>query len=418
MKTPPQDPTVEPIISQSFSPRRWWLAVLLFTGMLFCYAHRGALAVGAPQMIQQLGLTPAVMGILLSAFWWSYAFMQMPSGWAVDRWGVRGVMAGGYALWSAASALLGYAGSLAVLILLRMVQGIGQAVAFPAAARAVANWFPERERGTVIGLYLTGVRLGQALIAAVGAPLLAARGLKTFFLVSGLAPVVWLLPWWLFMGGAQAPRTSPAERRAAPSFLEGLALFKQRSVLGIFLGFFAFDYVWFVYVNWLPGYLVLERKFTTEQMAVYGSVPFLIMSVVILLAGIASDWLVRRGMRETAVRKGFIVTGLLIACLIIPAGMVEDNMVAVRLLILSMCGLGLVSPNSWTLTQAVCSRRLVGTVSGIQNFGGNVGGIIAPALTGFIAHASGSFGLALTIAGCISAAGALAYLTMISRRVE
>lgn len=415
-------PSFQPAPAQE-SPERWWLAVLLVTGMLVCYAHRGALSVGAPGMIRSLGLSPAVMGLLLSAFWWTYAFMQVPSGWAVDRFGVRSVFAAGYALWSLASALLGYASSLGELVVLRMVQGIGQSVAFPAAARAVANWFRDRERGTVTGMYLTGVRFGQALIAAVGAPMIAAFGLKTYFLGTGLAPLVWLLPWWWFMGRREvrSPGSSPAAQpagRHAPGFLEGLALLKQPTVLGIFLGFFAFDYVWFLYVTWLPGYLVLERQFTTQEMGLYSSVPFLIMSAVIFTAGVVSDWLVHRSRREVFVRKAFIVCGLLIACLIVPAGMVADKMTAVGLLTLSLCGLGLVSPNSWTLTQAVCSRRLVGTVAGIQNFGGNVGGIIAPALTGFIAHRTGSFGLALTIAGGISVAGAVAYVTLIRRRVE
>ncbi len=419
--TPAQSSATRPSLRDS--PRRWWLAFLLFTGMLFCYAHRGALSVGAPIMIKEQGLSPAIMGILLSAFWWTYAFMQVPSGWAVDRFGVRGVFAGGYAIWSVASALLGQAGGLVSLIFLRMAQGVGQSVAFPAAARAVANWFHDRERGTVTGTYLTGVRLGQALIAAAGAPLLAAYGLKTFFLLTGLVPLIWILPWWRFMGRhetapASTQTASPAPAKRAPGFLEGLALLKHRSVLGIFLGFFAFDYVWFLYVTWLPGYLVLERKFTTQQMGVFSSVPFLIMSGVILAAGVLSDWLVRRGYREVIVRKSFIVCGLVVGCLIVPAGMVEDNMLAVQLLTVSLCGLGLVSPNSWTLTQAVCSKRIVGTVSGLQNFGGNVGGIIAPALTGFIAHATGSFALALTIAGAISVGGALAYIFLINRPVD
>ena len=155
-------------------------------------------------------------------------------------------------------------------------------------------------------------------------------------------------------------------------------------MFGIFLGFFAYDYVWFVFINWLPGYLVLERKFTAAEMGVYSSVPYLAMSVIILLSGAASDLLIRRGFSELRVRKTFIVVGLAIGLLIVPAGMVEDKITAVWLLTVSLCGLGICSPNTWTLTQAVCSKSKVGTVSGIQNFGGNLGGILAPALTGYI----------------------------------
>ena len=202
------------------------------------------------------------------------------------------------------------------------------------------------------------------------------------------------------------------------SFFESLMLLKNRSVFGIFLGFFAYDYVWFVFITWLPGYLALERNFTPSEMAIYSSVPYLPMSAIIILAGVFSDWLVRRGREERAVRKLFIVVGLGIGCLIVPAGLVSSKLAAVWLLTISLCGLGICSPNTWTLTQAVCSKKIVGTVSGIQNFGGNVGGILAPVLTGFIAHTTGSFALALGLCGVILVIGALAYWFLIDERVE
>ncbi len=419
-------PTIHPVepASQNLrdSPQRWWLAALLVTGMIFGYAQRGALSAVAPYMIKELGLSPAVMGVLLSAFFWVYSFMQMPAGWLVDLYGVRRSYAIGYAFWSTISALTGLANGLVALIAARVLLGAGQSVAFPASARAVANWFPDRERGTVTGAHLMGVRLGQALVSIAAGYFLAAYGWKLFFGIIGLIPLVWLFPWntflkkWEHQGvSATAPTTAKV---AAPSFLKSLHLFRNRTVFGIFLGFFAYDYVWYVYLTWLPGYLVLGRGFTAKEMGFYSSVPFLAMSVTIMLAGLASDWLIRQGWREPVVRKGFIAAGLAIACLIVPAGMVEDKMTSVWLLATSLCGLGLASPNTWTLTQAVCSKSIVGTVSGIQNFGGNVGGIIAPALTGYIAHVTQSFILALSITGAISVVGILSYLFLISKEVS
>jgi ACS family glucarate transporter-like MFS transporter len=403
------------------SPQRWWLMVLLASAMIFCYAQRGALGIAAPAMMKELGLSAAVMGVLLSAFSWSYSFMQVPAGWLVDRFGVKRSYALGFAFWSLVSAVTGFARGLWALIAIRVFMGVGQAVAFPASARAVANWFQQRERGVVTATYLTGVRLGQALINAVGAIMLVVWGWKVFFVVIGLVPLIWLLPWYLFLGKWEPTARSVSRSGAASSqsgFLSSLGLLKNRSVFGIFLGFFAFDYVWFLYVNWLPGYLRIERKFSNVEMGIYSSVPFLAMSVVIVLSGMLSDWLVRRGYREVMVRKVLIMTGLAISCLIVPAGLVEDRMTAVWLLTISLCGLGVTSPNTWTLTQAVCSKNIVGTVSGIQNFGGNVGGIIAPALTGYIAYATHSFALALGIGGVIAVIGILAYWFLIARRVE
>jgi len=192
-------------------------------------------------------------------------------------------------------------------------------------------------------------------------------------------------------------------------------LLGHRSVLGIFIGFFAYDYVWYVFTNWLPSYLVEERGFTTREMGIYSSVPFVGMSLVIMLSGIVSDALVRRGYAEVRVRKALIATGLTVACLVVPAAMVNDKMVAVWLLTLSLSGLAIATPNTWTLTQAVCSRRIVGTVSGMQNFGGNLGGSIAPALTGYIADQTGSFMLALSLCGVILVIGILAYLLLVSK---
>jgi ACS family glucarate transporter-like MFS transporter len=392
--------------------------------MIFGYAQRGALSVVAPYMIKELSLSPAVMGILLSAFFWVYSFMQMPAGWLVDRFGVRKSYAIGYAFWSLASAVTGLATGLMALITVRVLMGAGQSVAFPASARAVANWFHDRERGTVTGAYLMGVRLGQALVSFLGGLFLAVYGWKFFFALIGILPLVWLVPWHVFLGKWEHRGAAPAPGKTSPSgpanlsFAKSLRLFKNPTVFGIFLGFFAYDYAWYVYLTWLPGYLVMARGFTPKEMGFYSSVPFLFMSATIMMAGVASDWLIRKGYKETIVRKGFITAGLAIGCLIVPGGMVEDKMTSVWLLAISLSGLGLASPNTWTLTQAVCSKSIVGTVSGIQNFGGNIGGIIAPVLTGYIAHVTQSFVLALGITGAICVVGILSYLLLISDRVD
>ena len=399
----------------------WSLMALLVAGMIVCYAHRGALSVAAPFMMKDLGLSPAAMGVLLSAFFWLYAFMQVPAGWTVDRFGVKWAYAAGFAFWSIASALTGFAAGVATLIVLRLALGAGQAVAFPASASAAAKAFQDRQRGIVTAGYLSGVRIGQAIVGAIGAYMIARLGYRGFFLVIGLVALVWLIPWLRFWKHRERARGAAAGAGAAPasfSFLNGLTLLAQPSVLGIVLGFFAYDYVWFVYVTWLPSYLVMGRGFTTAEMGFYSSFPYLLMMGVILVAGAASDWLIHRGLPERAVRKWFIVSGLLLGCLVVPAALVESRMVSVWLLIAALAGLGLTSPNTWTLTQAVCARPIVGTVSGLQNFGGNLGGIIAPALTGYTVSATGSFVTAFSICGIVLLIGVLAYWLLVVRTVE
>ena len=404
------------------SPHRWWLLALLFTAMLISYVHRGAFSVAAPFMAKDLGLSKAGIGIVLSSFFWIYAFMQMPAGWIVDRFGTRRAYSLGFLFWSLSTALTAFSRNVVSLIGLRVATGAGQAITFPASARVVANSFPQAERGTVTGIYLTGVRFGAALVNAIGGFFLARYSWKLFFLVIGLVPLIWLFPWTKFLSKWETPSAlSPSGSMPATtnaSFFESLMLLRNRSVFGIFLGFFAYDYVWFVFITWLPGYLALERNFTPSEMAIYSSVPYLPMSAIIILAGIFSDWIVKRGREEKKVRKLFIIVGLAIGCLIVPAGLVSNKLVAVTLLTISLCGLGICSPNTWTLTQAVCEKKIVGTVSGIQNFGGNVGGIIAPALTGYIAHVTNSFALAFGVAGAVLVVGIFAYWFLIGDEVR
>ena len=408
-----------PEIDLRNSWQRWFLACLLNSGLLFCYIHRSALSVAAPYMIIELNITKDVMGVLLSAFFWSYAFLQTPAGWVVDRLGVRRTYALGYLLGSVAAAAAGLATNTWALISARMSLGIGQSAIFPASSRATANWFKERERGLVTALYLAGNRLGQALINGVGPLLLKTVGWKMFFFASGLIPLLWLLPWVFFLrrwdGTAQTGRQTA--EKSEVSIFESFGLLKQRSGLGIFLGFFAYDYVWFLYLSWLPTYLRVDLGFSEKEMAVFGFVPYILGLIISLFSGVLSDWFVRRGYDEVRVRKSFIITGLAIACLIVPAGIVDDRMTAVYLMTISLCGLNVCAPNTWSLTQVVCEKRIVGTMAGNQNFGGNVGGIIAPALSGYIAHKTHSFSLAFWIAGLILVIGIVSYSFLVSKKV-
>jgi ACS family D-galactonate transporter-like MFS transporter len=396
------------------SPRRWWLAALLVVAMFFCYAQRNALNVAATSISDDLGFNPAKMGVLFSAFYWIYAFMQVPSGWLVDRFGVRRAYAFGFAFWSLVSASTGLTNGLVMLMGLRLLLGTGQAVAFPASARATANWFKDSERGVVTGFYLAGVRFGGALVSVFGGWFLTRYDWRWFFVVVGAVSLVWLAPWLGFLKNWE---DKPAETSSVPVTLTG-ALLKNRSVLGIFLGFFAYAYVGLVFQNWLPHYLEKARNFSKMEMGALNAMPLVTMSVIIVISGALSDWLIRRGCEEKKIRKIFIVVGMLICCLIVPAGFVEDRMTAVWLLTISLSGLGVASPNTWTLTQAVSSREIIGTVSGIQNFGGTIAGILAPMLTGFIVHTTASFAIALTLCGAVLVAGVIAYWFLVDEKIE
>jgi ACS family glucarate transporter-like MFS transporter len=418
--------SVETKFSLKNSPRLWWLTFLLFSGMFFTYAQRNSLSVALPFISKEFNLNAAQKGWLLSAFSWIYCFLQVPAGNLTDRVGVRRSYSLGFLFWSLMTAVIGVAKGLWGLLAIRALVGLGQSVGFPASARAVSNWFRDGERGTVTAIYLTGVRLGQAAIGSLGAYFLIRYDWRLFFVVVGLLPLVWIVGWMLTLRRWEAPVAAvenargenAAAQRKSFSLIEGIKLLKQKSVLGTTLGFFAYDYSWFVFTLWLPDYLMTVRGFSKAEWGFYQSFPYLAMSVVILVSGVLSDWLVRRGGNEIRIRKLFIVAGMLICCLIVPAGLVADKITSVWLLTVAVAGLGLATPNTWTLTQAVCGKEIIGTASGMQNFGGNLGGIISPALTGYIAHKTGSFVVALGIVGIVCVIGILSYWFLIDEKVE
>lgn len=405
-----------PTPSLKESPQRWTLVALMHVGMFFCYVHRGALSVAAPFMIEELHLSTTVMGVLLSAFFWPYAFLQTPAGWAIDRYGVKRVYAWGYAIWSLAAAATGLARGLITLIVMRAILGVGQSAIFPAHARATANWFHERERGMATAFANAGSRLGQSFVNGVGGLVIGVIGWQLFFGVSGLLPLIWLLPWLLFMRRHETTEVIN-ENSARPSFVASFALLKNRSVLGMCLGYACYNYCWILLYTWLPGYLKLERGFSTKEMAFFSSVPYLAGFVVAIATGTLADWLVRRGRNEQFMRKLFMMIGMAGAIIIVPAGLVTDKMTAVYLLSVAVCSLSISGIASWTLTQSVCDRPIVGTVGGLQNFFGNLGGLVAPALSGFIAERTGSFALALSVTGVLLILGIAAYWFMVNQRV-
>jgi ACS family glucarate transporter-like MFS transporter len=304
---------------------------------------------------------------------------------------------------------------MSALIAIQLLLGLGQGVPFPASARAVANWFPSGERGGATGLYLSGNRLGQAAIASIGPTLIVAFGWRFFFVIAGLAGLIWLAAWLFTFRSwriGPTPHDGPnTETRL--SLAESLPLLRNRQVLGIFLGFFAYDYAWFLLLRWLPVYLSMERHFDRHEMALANSIPYVLVVFLVIPAGMGADLFVRRGWNEIRVRKSFISLGLLLGSLMVPATLVQSKAACSWLLAAAVCGLGCAAPNAWLLTQAVCPKQLVGTASGIQNFGGNVAGILVPAITGFIAHRTGQSIWAFGLAGLILLCGIASYWFLI-----
>lgn len=385
------------------------LLVLLALSVAINYIDRGALSVSAPLLAQELSLGPQQMGMLFSAFFWSYALFQLVAGWLVDRYDVKWVYAGGFGLWSAATALTGLVTGFPMLIAARLALGVGESVAYPACSRIIVRNFPEERRGFVNALVDAGSKLGPGLSTLFGGLAVGAFGWRALFIVLGLASVVWLVPWM-----AAVPSQKAGSGRDEPSIGFG-ELLTRREVWVTSAGMFCLGYVWYFLLSWLPTYLVKERGLTMNAMAVFGSVPFFVMAASSTLGGWWSDRWIRRGAQASKVRKTFAAGGLAgCGAFMLPAVLSPDPQVSIALIAAACFCMGLYTSNVWAITQTMAGPVAAGKWTGIQNAVGNMGGVVSPWLTGWIVARNGSFLQAFFAAIVVLAVGALCYAVLLA----
>jgi MFS family permease len=384
--------------------------VLLVIAVGINYIDRGALSVSATMISSDLGLRPKQMGLLLSAFFWSYASFQLVAGWLVDRFPIKWVYAGGFFFWSVATAAVGLVYSFPALLIARLVLGIGESVAYPASSKVIVRYFPEERRGLPNSLVDAGSKLGPAISTLVGGMVVNTYGWRAMFLVLGIGSLLWLLPWLWFTESGDT-ETPGSGKSFAPGWRD---MFARRQVWGTSVGMFALGYMSYFLLSWLPSYLVTERGLTMKAMAVAGSVPFLGMAATSLFGGWSSDRWIRRGGGASRVRKLYTVGGLVLCgTAILPAPWVATTAMSVLLITLACCFLGLFTSNVWAVTQTFAGPLAAGKWTGFQNAIGNLGGVAAPMLTGWIVEETGSFALAFVLAALTLFVGAFVYSVML-----
>lgn len=378
------------------------------------YVDRGSLSVAAatPGFRQDIPLPDTRLGLLFSAFFWSYAAFQVVAGYLIDRHGAVRVLTAGFLVWCAATMATGLAGGFASLLAFRLLLGAGEAVAYPAYSKIIAAGVPERWRGTANSAIDAGSRAGAALCVLVGGVLAARYGWRAMLLVIGGAGLLWLIPWRLCAARVPAPPPDPKKAGAALAKILG-----RRQAWGTFLGLFCLNYSWYFVLSWLPSYLTRERHFTTKMMAVYGSLPFWGIAVTCALFGWFSDRMIARGSSPGRVRIGFTSAGLLLSTLMLPACLISDQAVSMTLLVIACLSLGLTSSNLWAVSQTLAGPRRAAQWVGLQNAFGNLAGIIGPYFTGWIVSKSGGFLTAFVVAAAMSLAGACSYLFLV-RNIE
>src|SRR5215470_7308228 len=383
---------------------------LLAICLLINYVDRGNLSIAAPLLKDELGISASQLGLLLSAFFWSYTAMQFVSGWLVDRFDASVVIAVGYLLWSLATSATGIVHGFAMLAVMRLLLGLGESVAFPCCSKLLALHLPEPSRGFANGVIISAIRCGPA-VGTFGSGLLMARfGWRAVFIGIGFASLLWL-PAWL--------RWMPCRRESLAGGSRDIAtaidILHQRSFWGASAGHFCGNYLLYFLVTWLPFYLVHERHLTMESMSRIAAAYFLIDAASAMFTGWLSDRFLRAGHTATLVRKSAMAIGYSTAAVALAICSISNADSYFPWLLAAGFGSGMGGSGTFAFSQTLAGSHAAGRWSGMQNGFGNFAGIIGPALTGYIVEWTGNFQAAFAITAAVSLTGALAWTFGVGR---
>jgi ACS family D-galactonate transporter-like MFS transporter len=384
---------------------------LLALAILINYVDRGNLSIAAPALKEELHLSGTRLGLLFSAFFVAYTAFIFVNSWLVDRFEVNWVLAGGFALWSVATAGTGLVTGFATLFLMRLLLGMGESVAFPTSSKILAQNLPECDRGFANGLICCGMKLGPAA-GTLGAGMLMAKfGWRPVFIGIGLISLLWLPAWFRWM-----PRRPAEPAGSAISGSAGYAeVLSQPSFWGASAGHFCANYLNYFLVSWLPFYLVHARQLSMPSMVKTASAYYLLDALSAFATGWLTDFLIRRGASVTMVRKGaMLIGGLLAAVGLAGCAMAGPQTYLLWLTVLGV-GSGMGGAGIFTFAQTLAGPRTAGRWAALQNGFGNLSGWVSPALTGYLLDRTGHFTAPLAIAAGVCLVGGFAWAFGVGR---
>ena len=415
---------------QAKSPRlkriQWIALTFLTLAGIVNYLDRSTLSIANHSVSQELGLSASQMGLLLSAFSFSYAFSQLPIGVMLDRFGARIMLGLGMFVWSVAQLFGGLVTSLQQFLFARIALGIGEAPQFPAGAKVVSEWFALRERGKPTGIFVTSSTIGPALAPPILTVLLLIFGWRYMFVIMGALGIAVAIGWYIVYRNRADIALTPeevthltedeplqrAERRM--TFAEWRSLFAKSTTWGMIFGFMGVIYMVWLYLTWLPAYLEHERHLTIAKTGWIVSIPYLFGTLGMLSSGFIADGLMKRGVAPIRSRKWPICTGLFGAALFtVPAAFTPNLTLAIVYLCAAMFFVNMASGAAWALVSVAAPRHMVASLGSIQNFGGYFGGSFAPFVTGLVVDRTHSFVNAFLISAAVAFAAALVYMFVV-----
>jgi sugar phosphate permease len=410
------------------SIQRVALALLVIAGVVN-YIDRATLAVANPLIREELGLSIAEMGYLLSAFLWAYAFSQLPTGAMVDRLGPRLLLTMGLSLWSLAQLLGGLVQNFTQFFGARVLLGLGEAPQFPTGARVVRDWFNQRDRGLATGVFNCASSLGTAIAVPLLTYLMLSFGWRTMFVIMGVAGLIVAALWFLLYRNpgevdltapenAYRTQGDPPGQRTKVTFGEWKLLFRFRTTWGMIFGYFGCIYLTWIYTAWLPGYLEIERHMSVKYTGWAAAVPFACGVVGGVLGGYIADILVRRGVEPLKSRRYPAAIALLgTAACTVAAAYVSSNALAIAFISVSLFLVYVTSTCAWALSSVAVPTNCTASIGAVQNFGGYLGGALAPTVTGLIVQNTGSFVPALVVGALIGVVLAGCYLFIVDQPI-
>jgi MFS transporter, ACS family, D-galactonate transporter len=408
--------------------RRWGVALLLGFGVLVNYFDRVNLSVSRDALQDAFGLSAVMFGYLSSAYNWSYALLQLPSGLLLDRFGVRRVGIVSTMIWSIASFAAAISGGIGALFASRLLLGIGEAPTFPAYAKATGYWFPKNERSLATAIFDSMAKFSSAIGIPILGLLLLHFGWRWNFAATGVISILFLALFYGFYrnpsedkllssiereyiirGGAQLEDRVRAAKGAPLAYL-----LRQRQVWGLVLGFASYNYSFYLLLTWLPSYLSTTHHIDLLHSAVYTSVPWGIATVLDLaVGGWLVDAMIQRGRNPVRVRQSILIGGTALGLGIFGAAHAQSTVSAVLWISLCIGGLSAASPVGWSIPSLIAPKESVGTLGGILNFGNQVAGIAAPIVTGYVVQATHSFFWAFAAAGIFLLIGIAGYVFLL-----
>lgn len=409
--------------------QRTALAMLVLSGAVNTI-DRAALAVANPLIRHDMGLSIAEMGLLLSAFLWAYAFAQLPIGAMIDRFGPRRLLAAGLALWSLAQLVCGMVTSTAQFFAARVLLGIGEAPQFPTGARVVRDWFNVRDRGFASGVFNSASTLGTGIAAPLLTGLMLLFGWRWMFVIMGVLGLIVAMLWFaIYRDPSQVSLTAeenqyrtegdPPGAVQQVTFHEWRSLFRSRTMWGMILGYFGVIYQNWLFNAWMPGYLEMERHMSIAHTGLAAAIPYIFAVSGGLSGGWIADRLLRRGMTPIGSRRLPLCASMLgAATFIVIAALVSSNAVAIGCLSVVMFCSTVATTNAWALVSVVAPANCTASLGSLQNFGGYLGGALAPMVTGFIVQGTGSFVPALMVGAGMSVFASASYLFMMRGPVD